>query len=299
MFGVGYFPPTTASTRSPSRACARNAASSRCCSPTTRDVDLGREFALRRRSWDSGVSWSRRRPFDRLTVGDTATGLGGALRPERESSGGGFAAAQPAQAASHPELELEPGPVRAEVDDPASGRGSDSRAPALVDVAADGEPRPLVPRSPRASRCCRGDRRSPDRSTWPRAAEWTTSTAPCGQPARASRRPRPRSRSKLQSQGVTGTPAPRPKNSTPSISVPSPCSTVAAGQPAGRLAQRVARSRCCPGRAPSAPRSRPARRSSRRGPRGRGEVAGADHDVGVAAGLDEPRGAGRGRGAGR
>ena len=71
------------------------------------------------------------------------------------------------------------------------------------------------------------------------AAQVPASLGPRGRAAasgRRARRPRdtPRAsaaasssvRSKLQSQGVTGTPAPRPKNATPSISAPSPCSTV-------------------------------------------------------------------------
>src|SRR5918994_2105943 len=68
------------------------------------------------------------------------------------------------------------------------------------------------------------------RSTWPFGGEWTTSTAPSGQPdsiAVASSS----SRSKLQSHGVTGTPAPSPKKARPSISVGSPCRTVAVSHP--------------------------------------------------------------------
>ena len=86
-----------------------------------------------------------------------------------------------------------------------------ARAPALVDVAADREPRLLRPRSPRGSRCCRGGRRRSRRRRGPCGGEWTTSTPPSGQPA--SRSAASSSvRSKLQSQGVIGTPAPRPKN---------------------------------------------------------------------------------------
>ena len=72
---------------------------------------------------------------------------------------------------------------------------------------------------------------SPPLSQWPRGGEWRTRTAPSGQALDHPRRllvveveaPFP---------GRGRMPAPRPKNSSPPIVVPSPCSTVAALQPA-------------------------------------------------------------------
>src|SRR5687768_10335253 len=77
-------------------------------------------------------------------------------------------------------------------------------------------------------------------SRYPFGGECTTSTAPSGQGSSIGSASSSL-RSKLQGQGVTGTPAPSPKKGTPSISVPSPCRTVADGQPehASRSASSV------------------------------------------------------------
>ena len=75
------------------------------------------------------------------------------------------------------------------------GPSVDSRAPALVDVAADGEARPLAPRSPRGSRCCRGDRRRSSGRRGRAAASGRRARRPRGSRRAARRRPRRRGRS--------------------------------------------------------------------------------------------------------
>ena len=202
------------------------------------------------------------------------------------------------QAAAGATSELEPGSGRAQVDDP--GR-ADRRlgAPALVDVAADREPRALRLRSPR--RIAVLPRWSPalERSTWPSGGEWTTSTAPSGQSARRSAASSSE-RSKLQSQGVIGTPAPSPKKAMP-VDLGRLAVEHGRRRPgSGRLAQRVLGLVVAGDAAPSgASIAASASIVSDEPLVDRGEVAGADDDVGVAGELDQRPQPGRGRGAGR
>ena len=155
-------------------------------------------------------------------------------------------------------------------------------------MAADRDPRPLLfdPLEQRRAAEVVAARRS--RRSGPWAASGGRGPRPRGSrpsspPAAAS------SRSKLQSQGVTGTPAPRPKNSTPSIVRASPCRTAAASQPAAasRSASSVS---LLPGtRTVGVSIAASAAIVSLEPLVDRGEVAGADHDVGLGRHLDQLR----------
>ena len=135
--------------------------------------------------------------------------------------------------------ELEPGAGRAEVGDPGraelrlarpSSRGCGRRRRAAAACASIASRIAVLPRCSPA----------PERSTCPCGGECTTSTPPSGQPASILLRLAARSRSKLQSHGRhRDAGAEAEELRAPSISAPSPCSTVAAGQTRRRLAQRL------------------------------------------------------------
>ena len=119
----------------------------------------------------------------------------------------------------------------------AASRRPCSRSPRPRGCGRRRPPAAASPRSPPAAPGCRSGCRRRRRRSGPCGGEWRTSTAALRAGAIISLAASS-SRSKLHSQGVVGMPAPRPKNSTPSIVVPSPCSTVAAFQPAARRAAR-------------------------------------------------------------
>ncbi len=165
-------------------------------------------------------------PATPISVARTRPARSGFEPPPSDPEGDPETAAPPPEAATRSRSRYRPARGSAAASRrPCSGsprpRGCGRRRPAAAPSA----------RPPRGAPCCRSGCRDRRRRSGPCGGEWRTSTAPSGAGAiivAASSS----ERSKLQSQGVVGIPAPSPKNSSPSISSPSPCSTVAAGQPA-------------------------------------------------------------------